>query len=113
MWLTTISFKFLLFQSPLVMAFFISLGLHLQQEEGKHRSPWIVFQGIFYLGGCKSCCKRWFITFKGAECSGPLPIDAVNFIKHSNQNNHKHGAIEGFRDNIRKGTIRAGINTGN
>ena len=73
----------------------------------------VIFQGNIYMGGCSSCCKRWFITFNGAECSGPLPIDAVNFIRHSNQNNHRHGAIEGYCDNIHKGKIRVGINIGN
>ena len=73
----------------------------------------VVFQGNFHLERCSGCCKRWFITFNGAECSGPLPIDAVNFIRHSNQNNHRHGAIEGYCDNIHKGKIRVGINIGN
>ncbi|CAH3132526.1 unnamed protein product [Porites lobata] len=31
----------------------------------------VVFQGNFYLTGCGGCCKRWFITFNGAECSAP------------------------------------------
>ena len=73
----------------------------------------VVFQGNFHLGSCNGCCKRWFITFNGAECSGPLPIDAVNFIRHSSQNNHRHGAIEGYCNNIHKGSIRVGINIGN
>ena len=30
----------------------------------------VVYQGNLYLGGCNNCCKRWFITFNGAECSG-------------------------------------------
>ncbi|KAL9986639.1 hypothetical protein ACROYT_G000810 [Oculina patagonica] len=73
----------------------------------------VVYQGNFYVGGSSGCCKRWFITFNGAECSGPVPIDAVNYIRHSSQNNHRHGAIEGYCDNIHKGKIRVGINIGN
>ena len=73
----------------------------------------VVFQGNIYLGGCGSCCKRWFITFNGAECSGPLPIDAALWISSGNSNDYRHGAIEGYCDNIRKGNIRVGINIGN
>ncbi|CAH3132524.1 unnamed protein product, partial [Porites lobata] len=73
----------------------------------------VTFQGNLYLGGCSHCCKRWFITFNGAECSGPLPIDAVQFIRHSSQNNHRPGSIEGYCNNIHKGKIRVGINIGN
>jgi len=25
----------------------------------------VVYQGNIYVGGCSSCCKRWFITFNG------------------------------------------------
>ena len=73
----------------------------------------VVYQGTIYLGGCNSCCKRWFITFNGAECSGPLPIDVFWWIPSSNQNTHKPGSVEGYCDNIHKGKIRVGINIGN
>jgi len=73
----------------------------------------VVYQGNFYLGGCNGCCKRWFITFNGAECSGPLPIDVVWWMASSSQHTHKLGAIEGYCDNIHKGKIRVGINIGN
>ena len=73
----------------------------------------VVFQGNIFLGNCNSCCKRWFITFNGAECSGPLPIDAALWIRNRNTDDHRHGAIEGYCDNIRKGNIRVGINIGN
>ena len=73
----------------------------------------VVFQGNIYLGGCGSCCKRWFITFNGAECSGPLPVDTAVWIPNSNSRDFRHGAIDGYCDNIRKGNIRVGINIGN
>ncbi|KAL9986552.1 hypothetical protein ACROYT_G000719 [Oculina patagonica] len=71
----------------------------------------VVYQGNFYLH-CSSCCKRWFITFNGAECSGPLPIDVVWYMGSSILWGHKPGAIEGYCDNIHKGKIRVGINIG-
>ena len=58
-------------------------------------------------------CKRWFITFNGAECSGPLPIDAVLWVRKSDHGNYKPGSIEGYCENIHKGKIRVGINIGN
>ena len=73
----------------------------------------VVFQGNILLGGCSNCCKRWFITFNGTECGGPLPIDAVLWISNSNNDDHRHGAIEGYCDNIGKGNIRVGISIGN
>ena len=73
----------------------------------------VVYQGNLYLGGCNNCCKRWFITFNGAECSGPLPIDAVLWIPNTGENNHRPGFIEGYCNNIHKGKIRVGINIGN
>ena len=54
----------------------------------------VVYKGNLYLGGCGNCCKRWFITFNGAECSGPLPIDAVLWIGNTGENNHRPGFIE-------------------
>ena len=72
----------------------------------------VVYQGNFYLN-CNNCCKRWFITFNGAECSGPMPIDVVWWMLNINQQSHKPGAIEGYCDNIHKGKIRVGINIGN
>ncbi|XP_078371267.1 collagen triple helix repeat-containing protein 1-like isoform X2 [Oculina patagonica] len=73
----------------------------------------VVYQGNFYLN-CGNCCKRWFITFNGAECSGPLPIDVAWYL-HSKSvfATHKPGSIEGYCDNIHKGKIRVGINIGN
>ena len=73
----------------------------------------VVFQGNIHLENCSSCCKRWFITFNGAECSGPLPIDAALWIRNRNTEDYRPGAIEGYCENIRKGNIRVGINIGN
>ncbi|XP_020625553.1 collagen triple helix repeat-containing protein 1-like [Orbicella faveolata] len=72
----------------------------------------VVYQGNLYLH-CSSCCKRWFITFNGAECSGPLPIDVVWWKASGSHRDRSPGAIEGYCDNIHRGKIRVGINTGN
>ncbi|XP_068673249.1 collagen triple helix repeat-containing protein 1-like [Montipora foliosa] len=39
----------------------------------------VVYQGNLYIN-CDKCCKRWFITFNGAECSGPMPVDVVLWV---------------------------------
>ena len=73
----------------------------------------LVYQGNFFLRGCSSCCKRWFIAFNGAECSGPLPVDAALWISSDRVYSHRPGSIEGYGDNIHKGKTRVGINIGN
>ena len=73
----------------------------------------VAFHGNIFLGHCNGCCKRWFITFNGTECSGPLPIDAALWIGNRNTVTNRPGAIEGYCDNIRKGNIRVSINIGN
>ena len=76
-------------------------------------APHAYFAGNLRIHGCDGCCSRWYFTFNGAECSGPLPIDAVLWIKNSDGDNHLPGSIEGYCDNIDKGNIRVGINIGN
>ena len=34
----------------------------------------VEFDGDFRVGFCKSCCKRWYFTFNGIECSIPATI---------------------------------------
>ena len=53
------------------------------------------------------------LSINGAECSGPVPIDAALWIRNRNTDDNRHGAIEGYCNNIRKGNIRVGINIGN
>ncbi|XP_068673933.1 collagen triple helix repeat-containing protein 1-like isoform X2 [Montipora foliosa] len=73
----------------------------------------VVYQGNLYMH-CNTCCKRWFITFNGAECSGPMPVDVVQWIqKGVGHDEHRPLSIEGYCENIHKGKIRVGINIGN
>jgi len=75
----------------------------------------VTFDGDYRIAHCKRCCKRWFFTFNGAECRGPLPIDAVELYNNDarNRNHHQHHTIQGFCTSISKGKIRVGINVGN
>ena len=64
---------------------------------------------------CNNCCKRWFVTFNGAECS-PIPIDAVEYYYSPNRNSlsqHQARTIIGHCKITRTGIIDIGFNIGN
>ena len=75
----------------------------------------VAWTGAFRVYGCKNCCKRWYFTFNGAECSAPLPIDGIvrlgDFSAKLDPNRVRH--IEGHCNNIRKGKVRVGFWVGN
>ena len=58
------------------------------------------------------CCGRWYITFNGAECSGPITIEGVVYVNiNSDVLRPRH--IEGFCENIPSGIIRIAVRVGN
>ena len=59
------------------------------------------------------CCGRWYITFNGAECSGPMTIEGVVYLYSSNDNPLRHREIEGFCENIPSGLIKVAVRVGN
>ena len=74
----------------------------------------VYWTGDFRIQGCDTCCKRWYFTFNGVECSAPLPIDAVVYMSKGNgQNDHRPRHIEGHCNNIHKGKVRVGFWVGN
>ena len=54
-------------------------------------------------------------TYKGAECSPPLPIDGVVHLGQvsTRQDPHQVRHIEGHCNNIHKGRVRVGFWVGN
>uniref|UniRef100_A0A5F9DJ63 DDB1- and CUL4-associated factor 13 n=1 Tax=Oryctolagus cuniculus TaxID=9986 RepID=A0A5F9DJ63_RABIT len=40
----------------------------------------VLFSGSLRLKCRNACCQRWYFTFNGAECSGPLPIEAIIYL---------------------------------
>lgn len=40
----------------------------------------VLFSGSLRLKCRSACCQRWYFTFNGAECSGPLPIEAIIYL---------------------------------
>ncbi|XP_022796000.1 collagen triple helix repeat-containing protein 1-like [Stylophora pistillata] len=74
----------------------------------------VSWTGTLRVEGCTGCCKRWYFTFNGAECSGPLPVDGVVYPGGaSHQNPHRVRHIEGHCTNIHEGKVRVGFWVGN
>ncbi|CAH3041881.1 unnamed protein product [Pocillopora meandrina] len=57
---------------------------------------------------CLNCCKRWYFTFNGMECKGPLAIDGLHHIHvhhgKTDYNVHKVTHIAGYCQGIPRGT---------
>jgi len=74
----------------------------------------VYWTGALRIASCGHCCKRWYFTFNGAECSGPLPIDGIVYMDKGKSNNiHRVRHIEGHCNNIYKGKVRVGFRVGN
>ena len=74
----------------------------------------VYWTGVLRIASCNSCCKRWYFTFNGAECSGPLTIDGLVYMGSGKiQNLHRVDNIEGHCNNIHKGKVRVGFWVGN
>ncbi|XP_066936544.1 collagen triple helix repeat-containing protein 1-like [Clytia hemisphaerica] len=65
---------------------------------------------------CDACCKRWFITFDGKECT-PVAIDGVVYMykgKGSRYKNlHRPRVIAGHCKINKSGRVNVGFNVGN
>ncbi|KAL9976116.1 hypothetical protein ACROYT_G013368 [Oculina patagonica] len=76
----------------------------------------VEFNGDYRIAYCLDCCKRWFFTFNGVECSGPLAIDGVVhiYVNHGKTdfNMHKTTQISGYCQGITTGAVKVAINVG-
>lgn len=74
----------------------------------------VYWTGSLRIAYCNKCCKRWYFTFNGTECSGPLPIDGIVYMgSGKSQNLHRVNNIEGHCNNIHKGKVHVGFWVGN
>ena len=77
----------------------------------------VYWSGHLRIYNCNSCCRRWYFTFNGAECSAPAAIDATVYMHlgaGSRINNlYRPRHVEGVCDKIHKGTVRVGFWVGN
>ncbi|CAB3986065.1 Hypothetical predicted protein [Paramuricea clavata] len=75
----------------------------------------VTYQGDLRMISCSNgrCCRRWFITINGKECSSPAPIDAHMYAGGvANLNVHRPGTLDGFCNNIAKGKVTVGLSVG-
>ena len=74
----------------------------------------VYWTGTLRIHKCNYCCKRWYFTFNGTECSGPLPIDGLVYKqKGRDKDLLRVRHIEGHCNNIPKGKVLVGFWIGN
>jgi len=74
----------------------------------------VVVSGDIQLTDCDICCKRWYVTFDGKECSAPLPIDGVIYVNRGKAFNlHRPGVIRGHCNIPRNGKVNVEFRVGN
>ncbi|XP_026096766.1 collagen triple helix repeat-containing protein 1a isoform X1 [Carassius auratus] len=75
----------------------------------------VLFSGSLRLKCKTACCQRWYFTFNGAECTGPLPIESIIYLDqgspelNSTINIHRTSTVEGLCDGIQAGLVDVGI----
>ena len=70
----------------------------------------VAWTGDLRVASCTNCCRRWYFTFDGAECSAPLPIDGIVHLGSvKGINTHRVRHIEGHCNDIHKGKVRVGF----
>ena len=77
----------------------------------------VYWSGQLRIYNCDACCRRWYFTFNGAECSTPAAIDATVYMYKGTgsrlDNLHRPRHVEGVCDQIHKGKVRVGFWVGN
>jgi len=76
----------------------------------------VFYNGDLRLYNCHACCRRWYFTFNGVECSAPAAIDGIVYMVHGNsgkRNLHRVRQIEGVCEKVNKGVVRVGFWVGN
>ncbi|KAK3541166.1 hypothetical protein QTP86_016241 [Hemibagrus guttatus] len=75
----------------------------------------VLFSGSLRLKCKTACCQRWYFTFNGAECSGPLPIESIVYLDqgspelNSTINIHRTTSVEGLCEGVRAGLVDVAI----
>ena len=75
----------------------------------------VFYNGAFRIYNCNWCCKRWYFTFNGTECSAPAAIDGVVYIssgKSPVENLHRVRHIEGVCETVPEGIVVVGFSVG-
>ncbi|XP_007901404.1 collagen triple helix repeat-containing protein 1a [Callorhinchus milii] len=75
----------------------------------------VLFTGSLRLKCKSACCQRWYFTFNGAECHGPLPIEAIIYLDqgspefNSTINIHRTSSVEGLCEGITAGLVDVSV----
>jgi len=65
--------------------------------------------------GCNGCCKRWYVTFDGVECT-PVPIDVAVYMANLDGkfgDLHRPRIIKGYCKIAKAGLVNVGFRLGN
>ncbi|XP_068713087.1 collagen triple helix repeat-containing protein 1-like [Montipora foliosa] len=77
----------------------------------------VFFNGALRIANCNSCCKRWYFTFNGVECSNPEAIDGIVYMRQGNEGTkdlQRVRQIEGVCEKgLHQGIVRVGFWVGN
>lgn len=67
----------------------------------------VFWNGDFRIYNCDLCCKRWYFTFNGAECTTPGTIEGLLYLWKGKdvENIHRIRHIEGVCMNVAKGQV--------
>lgn len=80
-----------------------------------HSALRVVFSGSLRLKCKSACCQRWYFTFNGAECAGPLPIEAIIYLDQGSGefnntiNIHRTSTVEGLCEGISAGLVDVAV----
>jgi len=76
----------------------------------------VVVSSNMRIVNCDNCCKRWFVTFDGKECT-PVPIDGVVYMDlgtGSRQKNlHRPRVVRGHCKIPKNHQVKVALNVGN
>ena len=72
----------------------------------------VFWSGPLRIYNCHRCCRRWYFTFNGAECSAPAAVDGVVYMvqgQNGKKDLHRVRQIEGVCEKVHKGTVCVGF----
>ncbi|KAF7226200.1 collagen triple helix repeat-containing protein 1 isoform X1 [Nothobranchius furzeri] len=75
----------------------------------------VLFSGSLRLKCKNACCQRWYFTFNGAECTGPLPVESIIYLDqgspelNSTINIHRTSSVEGLCEGIKAGLVDVAV----
>ncbi|XP_078680265.1 collagen triple helix repeat-containing protein 1-like isoform X1 [Branchiostoma floridae x Branchiostoma belcheri] len=77
----------------------------------------VLWNGALRVTCPTGCCKRWYFTFNGMECSGPLPIEGLVYTRAGNGMNglniHRVSTIEGICSGVPQGRVNVELSVRN